>query len=813
MADTLHAAGLGLILDIVPNHMAASLENSWWRSAVEWGHQSPFADYFDIDWSRRLTLPILGKPVEDILRNSELSLALDTDAGALAIAYFDNLIPLHPATYAHVLSQLHLPLADQIAAIAASATPGNDRDFHRQIKTAVSGGGAQSELSDALRKLSQGCDVLRSVLNEQPWQMLYWKRAASELSYRRFFEVTGLVGLRVEDPDVFLESHRLTLDLVRSGEVDGLRIDHIDGLVDPKQYLDRLRGEVGAEAYIIVEKILGEGERLPGSWPISGTSGYEFISALSNVFIDSRRANELDRAYDDIEGGDADYETRVRQAKSLLVEKNFAVEVGNVLALLSAISQFQNHGPDEKDLGEALQEILLAFPVYRTYGTAERLDTTDIALWDKVLGSATELAQASDAGSIHFIDSVFKGDVSDEAKHKAAEFRRRLQQLTGPLMAKAIEDTTFYRFNRLIALNEVGGEPAGHELSLERFHRAMAERAETQPHGLSATSTHDTKRGEDARARLYSISEAPDTWREAVNRWRRMNANHVQRLDDGLAPEPEMEWLLYQALAGVWPSDLGERDPPADLEIRFLAYVEKALREAKLRTNWGAENAPYEAAVKAYASTLLTSGDSLFLADFRRTLKPFIRAGLFNGLTQTLIKLTAPGVPDIYQGSEALDLSLVDPDNRRSPDFDALAHALETKGVTRDDQALHSGVLKQHVIAKGLALRNAEPRLFGEGGYRPLEVIGDRNDQIVAFLRCIEDAVSVTVAPRFLADLDKDEWPCGSYWGDCSVVLPDNMQPWHLTNVLDEAAFDASGRLPLTSVLGNFPVALLVGRR
>jgi (1->4)-alpha-D-glucan 1-alpha-D-glucosylmutase len=813
LAGTLHAAGLGLILDIVPNHMAASLENDWWRSAVEWGRQSPFAGYFDIDWKRKLTLPILGNPIEDILRDGELSLALDADAGSLAISYFDNLFPLHPATYARVLSRLHLPLAEQIAAIAAGATPERSPDFHNQIKAIGSNGSAMRELNDALEKLSQEGDVIPGVLDEQPWQLLYWKRAASELSYRRFFEVTGLVGLRVEDPDVFAESHRLVLDLVRSGQVDGLRIDHIDGLVDPKQYLDRLRGEVGAKTYVVVEKILGEGERLPESWPISGTSGYEFISALSNVFVDSKRTSELDRAYDDIAVGEPDYETRVRQAKSMLIDKNFAVEVGNLLKLLSTISEYQHDRRGEHAVRDALREILLAFPVYRTYGTAEHLDGTDVTLWDQVLIKAIDLAGVPYAQALQFIDSVFKGDVSSDAKQKAAEFRRRFQQLTGPLTAKAIEDTTFYRFNRLIALNEVGGEPVGHEPSLEQFHRAMVARAETQPHGLSATSTHDTKRGEDARARLYSISEAPDTWREAVNRWRRMNADHVQWLDDGLAPEPEVEWLLYQALAGVWPADLGERDPPADLETRFLAYVEKALREAKLRTNWGAENAAYEAAVKAYASSLLTSGNNLFLADFRTTLKPFIRAGLFNGLTQTLIKLTAPGIPDIYQGSEALDLSLVDPDNRRSPDFDALDRLVVTRGLARDEQALRSGALKQHLIAKCLALRNAQPRLFGESGYRPLEVVGDRSNQVVAFLRDVEDAVSVTIVPRFLLGLGEDEWPCGTYWGDCSIVLSENIRLWHLTNIFDEEAFEASGRLPLTSLLGNFPVALLVGRR
>jgi (1->4)-alpha-D-glucan 1-alpha-D-glucosylmutase len=813
MARALHDAGLGLLLDIVPNHMAASLENAWWRSAVEWGRESPFSHYFDIDWNRKLTLPILGKPIEDVIKDGELSFALDPDAGVLAVAYFDNLIPLHPATYASVLSHLDLPVAGEIGAIAAGAVAEDEREFHDRIKAAVSNSGARQQLTDALWNLSRDDGVLRSVLEDQAWQLIYWKRAASELSYRRFFEVTGLAGLRVEDEDVFEASHRLTLELVRSGLVDSLRLDHIDGLVNPKQYLDRLRAAVGPDTYIIVEKILGEEERLPQGWPIAGTSGYEFITAMTNLFIDAGKANELDRAYDEVDADGIDYQTVVRHAKSLLVDRNFAVEAGNLLKLLAKISGAGRDGMKEQALKSALREILVAFPVYRTYGTVGPLDETDIVLWDGVLNSVAARSDAPDAAALQFIDKAFKGDVVGEATSTATEFRLRFQQLTGPLTAKAIEDTTFYRFNRLIALNEVGGDPVGHELGIERFHRAMQERAATQPYGLSTTSTHDTKRGEDTRTRLYSISEAPDQWRDAVARWRRMNASHVSRLDDGPAPEPEVEWLLYQALAGVWPADLGERSPPANLETRFLAYLEKGLREAKMRTNWGEENAAYEEAVAAYASALLHADNDLFLADFGKTLKPFIRAGLFNGLTQTVVKLTAPGIPDIYQGAECLDLSLVDPDNRRAPDFDGLQRSLEAGRLVRYEHMLQSGVFKQNVIAKGLALRNAEPHLFGEGVYLPLDVVGDRRDQVVAFLRGSEEALSITVAPRFLLGLDETAWPCGDYWGDTAVVLPDDRRARRLTNVLDDAPLEAGGRLPLASVLGTLPVALLFGKR
>ncbi|PZM14686.1 malto-oligosyltrehalose synthase [Rhizobium tubonense] len=813
LAAALHAAGLGLILDIVPNHMAASLEAPWWRSVVEWGNQSPFARHFDIDWNRKLTLPILGKPLEEILGSRELSLAVDAEAGALTVAYFDNLIPLNPASYAGILSQLPVPLASEIATLASRADPRGAAEFHDELKELVCNNETTLHLQNALADLSARHDVLRRILEVQPWQLLGWKEAASKLSYRRFFEVTGLVGLRVEDPAVFADSHRLTFDLVRGGLVDGLRIDHIDGLVDPREYLERLGREVGSDVYIIVEKILAEGEQLPPNWPISGTTGYEFISALSHVFINSDLASDLDQAYGEIAVDQPGFAAGIRKAKMLLIEHNLAVEANNLLKLLAGVAGLQGDKIDERSLRDALCKILVAFPTYRTYGTTEGLNETDAALWSKVLFTAANRSEAPDGRTLAFVDKVFKSEVSTEAREKAAEFRRRFQQLTGPLSAKAIEDTMFYRFNRLIALNEVGGEPTGRETSLQRFHQAMTERARTQPHGLSATSTHDTKRGEDTRARLYSISEAPASWRDAVKRWRRMNAEHVTHLGDGPAPEPEVEWLLYQALAGVWPADLGEFDLPGDLEARFLAYIEKSLREAKLRTNWGIENGDYEAAVKAYGSNLLSPDNSPFLADFSKTITPFIRAGLFNGLAQTLIKLTAPGIPDIYQGSETLDLSLVDPDNRRIPDFASLARKLETSGLTQDEQALHDGALKQRLIALGLALRNAEPTLFSEGRYRPLEAIGDRSDQIVAFLREADDAVAVTVAPRFLLGLGNGEWPCRSYWGNCSIAMPDGIRTWQLTNIVDGATFEAGDPLPTAALLDLFPVALLVGKR
>jgi len=711
MVRALRAEGLGLILDIVPNHMAASLENAWWRDVIEFGDKSRFAHHFDIDWSRRLTLPFLGDSFETVLEAGDLSVKADPQSGKPALTYFDSFYPMTPASY----------------------------------------GGRES----AVLQISDKGGIA-ALHDQQPYRLMSWRDAARDLSYRRFFEITGLAGLRVEDDMVFDDAHRLVLELVRDGTVDGLRVDHIDGLADPASYLRRLRSKTGPACYITVEKILGRGERLPRDWPVSGTTGYEFISSVSQALVDATGLRELRDAYRRSTGAPVDLKQELREAKLLMVDKNFAGEFSALLALALEISAKEPPHPSLSDsaLRRGLRELLVAFPVYRTYGSSRGLPPESLSMLDQVLDAVRREPGDADLETVAFIARLLNEDDAEFASAAALEFRMRFQQLTGPLMAKSLEDTVFYRHNAVLALNEVGAEPMPRAFSPEGFHTEMTERLATQPDGLSATSTHDTKRGEDARARLYTLTEAPGIWVEAVDRWRGMNPAGVQWLADGPAPEPAVEWMIYQALAGVWPVGLVADDDEGiqALQERFLPYLEKALREAKLRTNWGEVNDAYEAAVLAYARALLSPGDRGFRTDFVDTLQPFIRAGLANSLTQTLIKLAAPGVADIYQGSEGHDFSLVDPDNRREPDFKALEEQLPSQvagsdGGNKDWQAAG---FKQRLVSTLLCLRHQAPGLFRKGDYVPLAATGDGAPGMVAFARADSDHALIVVAPRLV---------------------------------------------------------------
>jgi (1->4)-alpha-D-glucan 1-alpha-D-glucosylmutase len=766
--DALKAAGIGLVLDIVPNHMAASLENPWWRDVLQWGEQSRFARHFDIDWSQKLTLPVLGQPFDEIAPAGELAPVLDKQAGTLALAYYDNRFPLHPGSWEMALSPFDDPLARELIEAADRSDPANPTMLNEHVREVLARHDDRA-LVNALKERANDLEYLRAVHAEQPWELTYWKEASKRLSYRRFFEVTGLVGVRVEDEQVFRDVHRLTLELVREGKVDGLRIDHVDGLADPTAYLTRLREAVGDDTYIIVEKILVGDELLPESWPIEGTSGYEFTDMMADVLPSREGLAELSKAYEQ-QTGSSDTITLRREAKRQILTHNFEGEVDRLTELLEdAIAAPAN-------LREAVVALLAAMPVYRTYGAGKPMDDRDRAVLDAARAEASEM-EPHLAETIAGVASFFKGDVQATNPEAARLACNRFEQLSGPAMAKGVEDTLFYRDHRFLALNEVGCDPAHPAGDLERFHRRMQERAARGDLSLSGTSTHDTKRGEDARARLHALSEAPEAWNLQVARWRNMNKGLVDIRHGNPAPEAEVEWMIYQAFAGVWAAPLNEDDVPKLWE-RFRAYLQKALREGKRHTSWTETNEDYESAVLGYAEKLLANAD--FRQDFEEVLKPFIKTGRNNSLTQTLLKLTAPGIPDIYQGAEGEDLSLVDPDNRRMPDFASLRTALEERPNS-------FAARKQNMIARLLQARRRQPDLFNHGDYQPLAIGGAMAAHLVGFTRSHGDHHLLVVAPRLTLQLTDSE---GAFlpgiWREVEIALPAHFVSKRASNLLRE---------------------------
>ncbi|MEI9481341.1 malto-oligosyltrehalose synthase [Enterobacter cancerogenus] len=712
MAAALKQAGMGLILDIVPNHMSTSLENRWWRDVIEHGSQSRYAHYFDIDWSRPLTLPFLGDTFEAELERGAITLQRDSVTEKASLVYYDTVYPLNPGTFSE------------------------DKSI--------------AELHEA-----------------QSWRLMSWREAPKQLSWRRFFEITGLVGVRVEDDAVFDDTHRLILELVHAGIVDGLRIDHIDGLADPLGYLNRLREATGPDCYITVEKILAKGEQLPADWPVSGTTGYEFIASLAEVLVDDNSLERLEKIHEETLGTTVDRHAELRDAKGLMTDRNFEGEFTTLLTIATELAQHNGAEIPGEEIRHALRELLIAFPVYRTYGTAEGLTPSDVVLLNRVVASVNTSEPA-----LSLIVHILTGDLPERDRDAATLFRTRFQQLTGPLMAKSVEDTLFFRNNLELALNEVGADPTPRAFSISRFHQEMRIRLARQPDALLGTSTHDTKRGEDTRARLYTLTEAPEQWGENLARWRQMNQTQVRFLNDGTAPNAADTWMIYQALAGVWPATLSpdDQDGLKSLETRFLGFIEKALREAKQRTDWIDSNESYENVVMDYVRHLLSPDNTVFLHDFSETLQPFIRAGLMNSLSQTAIKLTAPGVPDIYQGSEALNFSLVDPDNRREPDFATLVQDLSTldASVFDHEQCWRDGRVKQYVTATLLRLRPHYSSLFRYGDWLPLKVTGEREENLIAYARVKDGEALIVAVPRLVFNVTANE----KLWINTTVALP-----------------------------------------
>jgi (1->4)-alpha-D-glucan 1-alpha-D-glucosylmutase len=878
LQSALDERGLGLLLDIVPNHMAASSENRWWMDVLEFGPDSAFSSYFDIDWKSpsralqgKLLLPFLGRAFGDVLNDGELKIALQD--GRFFLHYGEQTFPIAPNSYAEILAYCQ-------SGVQGALEPGSPAALEWQGISAVAqslafgeGGSAQAaaerrtkfeSMRERLRQLLAGSPAiggcvegalaringepgrpasfskLEKILAGQHFRLAFWQTPSEAINYRRFFSITDLVGVRVEDPAVFDATHELALRLAQNACCVGFRIDHIDGLRDPLAYLTRVRERLSTpasgsaqtfEPYLIVEKILARNEPLAPDWPVEGTTGYDFMNFANRLFVDEQQVQKLDQIYADTTGLHVDFEDVVYEKKKLVMRTLFGVEMRALGRELAELARDDRYARElhPAELAEALVEVTACLPVYRTY--IQTLDVPETAR--AVLISAIELARTrrSTLPPRHF---DFLADVlllaapehvRPEQRESRLAFVTRWQQFTGSIMAKGLEDTALYVYFPLSSLNEVGGDPRVQGIDPLAFHRFVAARKEKWPHSMNATTTHDTKRSEDTRARISVLSEIPERWAQCLQAWSRRNEGFGSKADGIAVPDRNEEYLFYQTLVGAWPL---EEEGWRDFLPRLQEYFIKASREANVRTRWVAPNPAHESALRDFVAHVVDrQQNGAFCTDFERFHEYVALYGMLNGLGQTLLKAACPGVPDCYQGSELWDLRLVDPDNRGRIDYDTRRTALEglraswaARGELDVEALLASwrdGRVKMHVLAKALNARRAKPALFGEGSYELLAAEGQHPNRVVAFARVHGDDWAISVFPRCLASVQAPVMrrECRhKFWKATELALPEKA-PRLWTNVLAGNAVGSigatsRGALQLAEVFERFPLALLL---
>lgn len=871
LCRTLAEHQLGHILDIVPNHIGImGSDNRWWLDVLENGQASHFADYFDIDWhpatpelEDKVLVPVLGANYGSVLVGGELELRYDAARGELSIHYHEHRFPIDPATYPLILQRAadsaapKLPAGEpvliELESIIRSLRnlpPHSSADpADREIRT--------HEIFIAKRRLAELCATspliarhvernvavyngipgrrdsfaaLHGLLEAQAYRLAFWRVAADEINYRRFFDINDLAGLRTQNETVLEATHRQVIDWAAAGKIDGFRVDHPDGLYDPHGYLTWLRRQLTAVGrphhYIVVEKILAAHEHLPRGWPVDGTTGYEFTFAVNGLFVYTPAEPELDRAYRTFTRTHEDFDSVLHRCKRQILLFHLSSEL---TVLANALNRLAEQRLETRDftlnaVRAALFELIVSFPVYRTYVTPEHVGRQDRRHIEWAVSAARQSYGNRDEGIFELIRTLLlyelPGDARDDYRQRAAAFTAKFQQLTGPVMAKALEDTCFYRAVRLVSLNEVGGDPRRFGVTPAAFHRLNQLRAIHWPRSMLSTSTHDSKRSEDVRARLNVLSEVPAAWHTRVARWRRFNQ---ARRRAAPIPDANDEYLLYQTLVGTWPGT-GTESALAAYRERIETYMIKALREAKNATSWTNPNTDYENGMLDLVRRALRTGNgNRFVADLDEFVGEIATAGHLNGLGQTLLKLTSPGVPDIYQGNELCDFSLADPDNRRPVDF-ALRDRLlaELEGCSEDRlpqllaelaRDLADGRAKLYLTWRTLALRARRPTLFAEGAYMPLEVRGARAEHVCAFARVHEGAVVVVAVGRWftkLAERAADWTKIAFQWDDTALVLPFGGT---LENVLTlERLTLANGAGPARGALTTLPAAALFAR-
>ncbi len=842
LSEALRRHDLGLILDFVPNHVGVHYaDNPWWLDVLEWGLASPHAVSFDIDWEQLpyrkrggVLLPILGTSYGEALERGDIELRFDANEGSFSCWYFEHRLPIGPERYGEILrmivqdadaesSEAGRHILQLISRYRGLRHP--DRKEAPALKAELKAitGGAEI-IARGLAAYRAGPDraaqtlALHHLLERQHYRLGHWRLASSDINYRRFFDINTLAGLRVEDAGTFEAAHRLVRRLVAEGKLQGLRLDHIDGLRDPAQYFVRLRrlvrdaqGHDPKPFYVVVEKILGEGEKLSTFAGVHGTTGYEWMNVITHLLIDSKGLDSLDEIWRQISNQSPRLAPVVRAAKRRVLETLLTSEFIVLARLLARIASghYSTRDYSADSLRQALELYVLHFPVYRSYLTVAGPTAQDRALISQVIARARVDWFAADDGIFDFLRDTLTMDLIKRGgtAHSAPRVRRfalKVQQFTGPLMAKSLEDTAFYRYHRLLALNEVGGDPAAKGLSVADFHAGMQARAKARPYGMTATATHDTKRGEDARARIAALTEIAGEWTSTAAKWKVLNAPHLVTDGNRRAPSVTAEYMLYQTLLGAWP--IG--GPDDDFVERIKAYALKAAREGKEETSWLNPNEAYEAGLQNFIMRILDRSTSAEFLDSLATLARRVALlGALNSLSQLTLKATMPGVPDFYQGTECWDLSLVDPDNRRPVDFAGRAAALaalqtpDWEGLT---QNWADGRLKLAWTAHLLKLRTELAEIFTHGDYRPLEVEGLHRDHVIAFARRRDRDAAIVAVARHFAPFSQ----AGRAWP--SAASFDGMIGVDGFSI--EGVDDPGKALPLSTLFQSLPVAVLKAR-
>jgi (1->4)-alpha-D-glucan 1-alpha-D-glucosylmutase len=873
----LKSKGMGLLLDIVPNHMALSYNNPWWLDVLENGPGSPYAMFFDIDWhplnrvlEGRVLQPILGAPYGQVLENQELTLILEETG--FFIQYYEHKFPLDPKTYGQILTHrldtLTRELGEGNPAVLSlmglitliEHLPPRSLSSKRKLLERH----RQKEiLKSNLWLLYQGNPLIKQFLDEniarfngrsgdpesfnrldhllgsQPYRLAYWRVSLDMINYRRFFSVNDLIGLRVENPCVFEASHTLLFNLIREGKVSGVRVDHVDGLYDPLGYLQRLQGFLSPgdkgpaerqNLYVVVEKILAADEPLPPDWPVAGTTGYDFLNQVNGLFVEAKGFQAVHQVYNRFVKPDLARSELIYQKKKLIMETLFQGELETLGYTLSLLAEQDRQARDvpRKELQKIIGEVISRLPVYRTYIRSFEVSPWDRATLEPVIAEVRTRHPSFDPTALDFVRRVllldFPPDLLEEHREDWLRFVMRWQQFTGPIMAKGLEDTALYVYNPLVSLNEVGTDFL--VVDPEDFHRFNRGRQENWPATLNATATHDTNRSEDVRMRINVLSEDPEHWEACLKRWSAWNQSKKQWVNGMEVPGPNEEYFLYQTLIGAWP--LSEEELPK-FKARLQSYIIKAAREAKVHTRWIAPNSEHENGLTAFAAAILDeSGDNEFINDFKKYQAHLAYCGALNSLSQTLLKIASPGVPDFYQGTELWDFSLVDPDNRRPVDFHQRAQLLHEVKM-KEKQApgalirellpnWQNGAVKLYSTYKALKFRQAHPDLFMRGDYLPIMTQGPQSRQVVAFARRRENSWAVVAAARFFSRILSPEGLAvdPEIWQESSLCLPqDAPKKWVniFTGETTKSSPQAQAKtLDLANLFQHLPVALLFGR-